>query len=86
MIFLQFNDCLFPIGRSTVTELVATQLALAVLRSHFLDLHLEQLLTRTLHVELRRFAMNFECVLIIPCRSVHTLLGNQRTQQNLMRL
>ena len=73
MIFLQFNNRLLPVGRPTITKLVSTKLAFAILGPDFLDLHLKQFFDRTLHIKLRCFAMNLESVLVIASCPVHTL-------------
>lgn len=86
MLFVQLHDRLLPVRRPPVAEFVSTKLALASLGSDLRNLHVEQLFDSPLHIVLRRVTMNFERVLVVPRSPVNPFFGDQRPQQDLMRL
>jgi len=86
MIFVKLHDRLLPIGSLPIAESIPTSLSFASLRSHFGNLDVEQFLDGSLHIVLGCVTMNLERILIVSRRTMDTLFGDERTQQNLMRL
>jgi len=79
------NDRLLPILRFSNSETIATRLALASLSANLFHFHIKQSFDRFFDVVLVRFTMNLESILVVPNRPMNTLLGDQRSQQYLMR-
>ena len=65
---------------------IAALLALAVLRPHGFDAHGEQLLDRVLDLRLGRREVDLEAVGVVPRALVRALFGDQRPQDDLVRL
>src|SRR5262249_44481148 len=66
-------------------EAVAPLLAVAQLRPHLLDAHAEEFLDRVLDLILGRNQGDLECVGVVARALVRALLGDERTQQHLVR-
>ena len=85
MLFMQLHNRLLPIRCSTVTESISSNLSLTSLCTDLGNFHVEQFLDRFLDIVFSGLTMNLKRILVVSRSTMHTLFGDQRAQQNLMR-
>ena len=65
IVWPKFDNRLLPVFRHAILELVPPMLPFAVLRSHLLNLDVEQLFDCPTHIKLRRELIDLERILIM---------------------